>query len=331
MNRKSRIIFLAAAVIVSSLTACGYDPDSPAESSSAGTETTSALSETAAAESEPAETADSTVVSIEPETTVQTTATAAEQTTAEYTGEGPDGGGGDAYSAEALADFAIRYYGLKTNYRPAHADVQDNEDGTAEIHLYDSFSDHDATCAWYTVNVFTGEGTDILGNAVSITEEPETLQFPEDWVYSSDSGEYAHILYLGKAATGAELNQASLQSLIDETPGVREYVNHYDYINGIPDRNMFSTDGGESVFMIVPADKTAYIQIDVVSGSSTELLTRTYSAQPVILRCNKGGKTDVSVSITDKSGTHSFAPQVRDGWATDCGGEHVADLAFPFD
>lgn len=99
---------------------------------------------------------------------------------------------------------------------------------------------------------------------------------------------------------------------------------------------MFSTDGGEQVFMIIPADKEAQIKLDNASQKSAETSSsktfyRTYSGQPIILRCNKGGKSDATVQITDNAGEHeAFSPTVKNKLQTDCGVQGIEDLAYAF-
>ena len=268
-------------------------------------------------------------------TSAETAATTAAATTtaAQTSGGNSNTANREGYSDQDLEFYARRYYGLHTNYSPEHAAVSRNADGTATIQLYDSLSDHNSTCAWYTVNVLTGEGEDTLGNKIRITDTASDVWMPPHDFYGVTDGEYARILYLGKMAPGSELNPATVQSLINNTTGVREYVNHYDYINSIPESQMFSSFEGEYVFMIIPAEYDASIRIKRAAPDSDDMetVTRTYTASPVILRCNKGGTTDVRVYITDQRGEHSFSPKVKDGWATDCGGEKVEDLAFPFD
>ena len=264
-------------------------------------------------------------------TTAAVSASAAQTTQTSSTNAGT--ANKDGYSDQDLEFYARRYYGLHTNYSPEHAAVSRNADGTASIQLYDSFSDHNSTCAWYTVNVRTGEGEDALGNKFNLTDTTSEIWMPERDIYGVTDGEYARILYLGKMTPGSELNPMTLQSLINNTVGVREYVNHFDYINSIPETQMFSSYDGEYVFMIIPAEYDATIRIDRASSESSgmETVTRTYTASPVILRCNKGGKSDVKVYITDQRGEHSFSPKLKNGWSTDCGGEKVEDLAYPFD
>lgn len=63
-------------------------------------------------------------------------------------------------SDEDLAELALWYYEAQYDYKPGSAGVQDNGDGTVSIQLYDNLDDHNSTCAWYTIDRLTLQGTD---------------------------------------------------------------------------------------------------------------------------------------------------------------------------
>ena len=298
------------------MTSCGPDV-SPAESGTAR-ETTSAAESAGAAETEQTQT------SAEPD--------AAESTQAAETAA-PEPAG-NVLTDQDLEYCARQYYGRRTNYSPQFADVEHNDDGTAVIRLYDSFGDHDSTCDWYTVDVRTGKGTDVLGQEISLRDDSYEMWFPEDWCYNPDV--YASVLYIGKMDSDTELNQSALQTLIDKTTGAREYVNHYPYVNEIPDHNMISTNGGEQVFMVIPHDREATLRIcNVPSGEEDgTVLFRSFSGQPVIIRGNAAGRNDFTVTVTDQSGDLPYFSM----WYSDStneiqylGGDAVETLNFPFD
>ena len=65
------------------------------------------------------------------------------------------------HSNEELEQLAVGYYAtLHDAYQPQCVGSMTNEDGSVSIQLYDSLEDHISTCAWYTVDRFTGQGTD---------------------------------------------------------------------------------------------------------------------------------------------------------------------------
>ena len=70
---------------------------------------------------------------------------------------------------------AQMYYYRHNNYYPPEADVEDNEDGSFSVHLYEIVNNgdgtyHTATSAWYTVDA-SGIGTDdIFGNHVDLKQ-----------------------------------------------------------------------------------------------------------------------------------------------------------------
>ena len=72
------------------------------------------------------------------------------------------------YSNLELCEMALDYYESKYAYRPADASAEVQADGKIAIQLYDSLSDHNATSAWYTVDRFTAQGTDIMGNTINL-------------------------------------------------------------------------------------------------------------------------------------------------------------------
>lgn len=76
-----------------------------------------------------------------------------------------------ALSNEQLCELARRYY-EKVTSSPAPSNIQvDSENGDmVMIHLYQDFEDHIATMNWYTVNRYTGEGTNIVGEYINLLE-----------------------------------------------------------------------------------------------------------------------------------------------------------------
>ena len=74
------------------------------------------------------------------------------------------------YSNLELCEMALDYYEARNHYRPGDAAAAVQSDGTIVIQLYDNMTDHNATSAWYTVDRFSAQGTDMLGNAVNLTE-----------------------------------------------------------------------------------------------------------------------------------------------------------------
>ncbi len=66
------------------------------------------------------------------------------------------------YSNEELGLMAQQYYTVLHNYTPQCVGTETNLDGTVTIQLYDSFEDHNSTCAWYTVDRWSTEGRDYI-------------------------------------------------------------------------------------------------------------------------------------------------------------------------
>ena len=72
------------------------------------------------------------------------------------------------YNNEALCNRAMEIYQSKNGERPAAADVTIGADDMVSIRLYDDFEGHSATCEWYNVNRYTGIGTNIAGETISL-------------------------------------------------------------------------------------------------------------------------------------------------------------------
>lgn len=87
-----------------------------------------------------------------------------EDTTEELTETDVPGDASEGYTLQELEMMALDYYEKVTNYRPTNVASIVNDDGTVSIQLYDSLSDHNSTCAWYTIDPKTGKGTDDMTN-----------------------------------------------------------------------------------------------------------------------------------------------------------------------
>lgn len=74
----------------------------------------------------------------------------------------------DRYSDEELIAAARNYYMISFNYEPPIVDIDSYNGDEVVIHLYESTDDHTATFDWYTVNIYTGVGYDLLGNPIDI-------------------------------------------------------------------------------------------------------------------------------------------------------------------
>ena len=75
------------------------------------------------------------------------------------------------YSNLELCEMALDYYESRYAYRPEDASAEVQADGKIAVQLYDSLDDHNSTSAWYTVDRFTAQGTDIMGNTVNLKQE----------------------------------------------------------------------------------------------------------------------------------------------------------------
>ena len=78
------------------------------------------------------------------------------------------------YSKSQLEQMALDYYEKLTGYRPSEVSSEINEAGELVIQLYDSTSGHNSTSDWYTIDMNTGKGTNILGEAIDLTQKVVT-------------------------------------------------------------------------------------------------------------------------------------------------------------
>ena len=75
------------------------------------------------------------------------------------------------YSSRELGDMALDYYEEHNDYRPEYVAWINNLDGTVTLQLYDNMGDHNSTSAWYTIDRFSGKGTDDITNTeIDITQ-----------------------------------------------------------------------------------------------------------------------------------------------------------------
>lgn len=328
MKKTAAVLLMLTAALA--LAACG---DSETGGGSSAAETTAVQETAAETTGTESETAAETTAS-ESETTASGAAAATDAPETTTAATAAKTASGEAMSEQDLEFYARRHYGRRTNYSPEYVAVERKEDGTAVIQLYDSFSDHNATCDWYTVDQITGKGTNLLGDEISIKDDDYPVWYPEDTYYNT--GKLAFVLYIGKMDKSTDLNPTSLQKLIDNTTGAREYVNHYPYVSEIPAHNMISTEGGEDVFMVIPSDKEAQIRIDTVAQGEEDgrCLFRSYCGQPVIIRGNALGQNDFSVTVTDNAGKHPYFSMwyaEAKGEVQFLGGDQLELLNFPFD
>ena len=79
------------------------------------------------------------------------------------------------YSQKELEQMALDFYEEKTGYRPGSVASEIQKDGTVAIQLYDSFSTHNSTSDWYTVNQNNAQGTDVSGNKIDLKNKTYTI------------------------------------------------------------------------------------------------------------------------------------------------------------
>ncbi len=76
------------------------------------------------------------------------------------------------YSDSELMDMAKKYYEMKNGETPPYVEIEEDpdEEDQVMIRLYEVAGDHTATWDWYIINRITGQGEDVIGNKVDLTE-----------------------------------------------------------------------------------------------------------------------------------------------------------------
>jgi hypothetical protein len=90
------------------------------------------------------------------------------------------------YSNAELAELAGEHYARLTEEEiPELSGTLTNEDNTVTVQLYDNLGDHNSTAAWYIVDRFTAEATNLLtGEEFALEEsEAEFPTFPEEHIF----------------------------------------------------------------------------------------------------------------------------------------------------
>ena len=70
-----------------------------------------------------------------------------------------------------LMDRALNYYETRYNYRPGSVSLAGQSEAGVTLQLYDDMGTHTATCAWYTIDPVTLQGTDdITGEVIDFSD-----------------------------------------------------------------------------------------------------------------------------------------------------------------
>ena len=317
--KKNVIAWICFTLCGCMLTACGENSASVAENETT-TAATTLTEETTTVESETeTETTTSAAATTAETTTVTTTTvTTAEETTTVTTTTAASQG----FSNSMLTDMARIYYGSRSNHIPQFIDAESKDNNTVVIHLYDVIDGHTSTCNWYTVNRFTGQGTDTLGNPVALNSPAAELWNPDVSARRQlAEGEFCGVLYLGTFPMSYQPENAALREVFLQSG----FSEAHAWITDIPLQNYAETPGHE-FYLIIPRDSEAHVvvtEVDAVNGTERGRILSTYNGAPILLRCNVSEvASDVKIQITDNSGEHpAFSPYLSgmDGSPmTDC-------------
>ena len=230
-----------------------------------------------------------------------------------------------------LQYYAASYYAARTNHFPEFVDVEDKEDGTVSLHLYDLIDNHAATCDWYYVDRHTLKGKNFVGDEINLKENQPKLWAPGGDAYTLvPNGYYGAVLYLG---TLDRSNLSSdiiteMKSFVDSS----EYAQQYPFLKDIPkDLNYFATDLGTEIWMILPKNDMGWITVRAIEPDTVKYrITQTCNSAPIILCCNYsdiGPDADVQITYTNED-RGQFSPYIslKDGRPTTTDEEHIAVL-----
>lgn len=239
----------------------------------------------------------------------------------------------------ALERMAKDYYGLRTNHVPEFADVIDDDiPRTVMIHLYDIIDGHASTSTWYYIDRFTGKGEDVVQTPVDLNDISADIWSPELSIRGEmkKDGQFCAVGYVGpvdsKENSLAENREYFISKLANSG-----FMDMFIPLGNIPDQNFCGTQLGTELYLVIPADKDATIEViwyDFVNDRDLGTIYRSYNGAPILLKCNYSDiSSDVRIRITDKTGTHEdFAPYIslKDG-SVQTGNDHVKLIESKWD
>jgi len=221
----------------------------------------------------------------------------------------------------ALEIDAKDYYGSRTNHVPEFVDVMDEElPNKVMIHLYDIIDGHASTCAWYYIDRFTGKCEDIVQNPIDLQDTADIwspdLSIRDDM---KKDGQFCAVGYVGpidsKENSLADNREYFISKLANSG-----FMDMFIPVGNIPDQNFCATELGTELYLVIPADKDATIEViwyDFINDRDLGTIYRSYNGAPILLKCNYSDISgDIRIRITDREGVHEdFAPYIsmKDG------------------
>jgi hypothetical protein len=227
------------------------------------------------------------------------------------------------FSEDELVAMAAEYYASRTNHVPEFTDIESSEGaGTVVLHLYDLVQNHTATCERYYIDRFSGSGTDALGGSVNLHEPAAAGWKPEvpEQETLRRAGDFCGLVYLGGVPVSKnyyEPDDEFYRALLADT-GLTET---YPYLTEIPETNYACTMRGTELWLVIPADPDARVNVtnvDPVSGAELGDVYRSYAGAPFLLKCNYSDiGPDVRITVNDGSERPAFSPylSMEDGSA----------------
>ncbi|MBO6232050.1 MAG: hypothetical protein J6O50_15935 [Ruminiclostridium sp.] len=235
------------------------------------------------------------------------------------------------YSNADLANNAAKYYAsTHDGHFPAKAvwGIEDND--LVRIRLFDDDSrsnsalnewyfliqDEKEESGWtyteiarYTIDRFTGKGTDSDGGKVDISY---TTLVPEKWSPSViqrqvmlDNGEFFGVRYLGYIDPSVDSLDDAVREILQNTGTAEDFP----FVNEMPADRFVSSRSGQELYLIIPFDAQGTVKVcpQAAPGEDgtdfVQLLYDSSDGGPFLLKCSAGEiYPDVKVIMTDSAG-----------------------------
>lgn len=229
------------------------------------------------------------------------------------------------YSNLSLAEMAKYYYGIFIDGTiPLEATASPRPDGLISIKLYnpDVSLDGSEWLTWFYIDRYTGKGHDMDGNPIDLT------QFAGSWPDMPYPDSFSSMPAIPELETLRESGDMLGFWYIGYVyPQMNDYYGNWDayreiysrtgmdakvpYLRSFPSDCFVSTEGGQELYLLLPADihggiTVTKLEYDETTGEQKEgeeLYRADDNLRPVLLKCNQSEiMPDVLVRVTDSNG-----------------------------
>lgn len=210
----------------------------------------------------------------------------------------------DKYSQQELEKMALDYYEALTGYRPSKVTSKVNDDGTLAIQMYDLVQDHTSTSDWYTVDMKTAEGTNVLGDKINLKNKPErkisaVVDVKNEKVNVENAKYYMNV-------TGYDAQGNAVWTYKTKT----DYIAQADLLEflGVKGDIVYINEHAKIVALDKKTGKQLWENTDYVGGGDSKFtfddegnIYLSGSMGPDLLAINKDGKTMKLVKAIDEN------------------------------